>query len=152
MRRLFVVLFFAFFLLPLVGAEDFALPRASLSLGFYSVNVEVAATQEARMRGLMGRKNLGEHSGMLFVFPEAERHCMWMKNTLIPLSVAFLDEAGRIINIREMRPMSEENHCADAPARFALEMGEGWFRRKGIRAGHPVRFPPDMARSLGKGK
>jgi uncharacterized membrane protein (UPF0127 family) len=75
---------------------------------------------------------------------------MWMKNTLIPLSVAFLDEAGRIINIREMKPLSEENHCADAPARFALEMGEGWFRKKGMKAGDSVRFPQGMQDALRK--
>ncbi|MCL2021130.1 MAG: DUF192 domain-containing protein [Betaproteobacteria bacterium] len=132
-------------LLPVARAQDSDLPRVNLALGFYNIEVEVAATTEARMQGLMGRKSLGEYSGMLFIFPQAERHCMWMKNTLIPLSVAFLDETGRIINIRDMRPLSEESHCAAAPARFALEMGEGWFGKKGFKAGDSVRFPQGMA-------
>ena len=146
-RRCLILLFL---LLPVAKAEDSALPRVHLSLGFYIIEAEVAATPEARMQGLMGRKSLNEHNGMLFVFPEVLRHCMWMKNTLIPLSVAFLDEAGHIINIREMEPLSEESHCADAPARFALEMGKGWFGKKGFKAGDSVRFPQGMGRIPGK--
>ncbi|MDR2637738.1 MAG: DUF192 domain-containing protein [Zoogloeaceae bacterium] len=117
------------------------MPRRHLSVGFYNIEVEVAATPEDRMRGLMQRKNLAENAGMLFVFPQAERHCMWMKNTLIPLSVAFLDDSGKILNIRDMQPHSEESHCADAPARYALEMNRGWFAKKGIAPGARIRLP-----------
>jgi uncharacterized membrane protein (UPF0127 family) len=112
-----------------------AMPRLELKAGFYRVEAEVAANQEDRMRGLMQRSRMAAHQGMLFVFPQTERHCMWMKNTLIPLSVAFLDEAGSIINIRDMRPQTEVSHCADAPARFALEMNRGWFADKGVKPG-----------------
>ena len=83
----------------------------------------------------MFRKHLGPNEGMLFVFPRAESHCMWMKNTLIPLSVAFIDEKGAIVSISEMQPQTEDSHCAAAPARFALEMSGGWFAAKGVKTG-----------------
>ncbi|MDR2365716.1 MAG: DUF192 domain-containing protein [Zoogloeaceae bacterium] len=115
------------------------MPRVELSIGLYRILAEVAATPARRGAGLMGRRGMAGHEGMLFVFPQSDRHCMWMKNTFIPLSVAFLDAKGRIINIRDMRPQSEDNHCADAPARFALEMNRGWFAEKGIAAGAQVQ-------------
>jgi uncharacterized membrane protein (UPF0127 family) len=114
------------------------MPRAELSIGLFRILAEVAATPEQRGAGLMWRRAMGGHEGMLFVFPRADRHCMWMKNTFIPLSVAFLDTEGRIINIRNMQPQSETNHCADAPARFALEMNQGWFAEKGVTPGAQV--------------
>jgi uncharacterized membrane protein (UPF0127 family) len=122
-----------------VWAQQAMLPRLELTIGFYRVTAETAATPETRQIGLMARRGMAEHEGMLFIFPQAARHCMWMKNTLIPLSVAFLDEGGRIINIRDMQPGSEESHCADAPARFALEMNRGWFSAKGITSGSAVK-------------
>jgi hypothetical protein len=83
---------------------------------------------------------------MLFVFDQDARHCMWMKNTLLPLSVAFIDEQGRIINVEEMQPQTENNHCATKPARFALEMNAGWFKKRGLGAGTALagieRAPP----------
>lgn len=110
-------------------------PIMELRAGFHRIEAEVAATQAVRMQGLMQRRSLGSNQGMLFVFPFADRHCMWMRNTLIPLSVAFLDEEGKIINIEEMKPQTENNHCAAAPARFALEMNKAWFSAKGINPG-----------------
>ena len=115
-----------------------AMPVVELSAGFHRIEAEVAANQPARMQGLMQRRSLGPNQGMLFVFPFRDRHCMWMRNTLIPLSVAFLDEAGRIINIADMQPRSEANHCAAAPARFALEMNQGWFASRGLRPGQKI--------------
>lgn len=111
------------------------MPRLELSAGFYRIEAEVAATLPERMQGLMQRRSMGANQGMLFVFPQAQRHCMWMKNTPLPLSVAFLDETGRVINIRDMQPYTEQSHCADAPARFALEMHQGWFAARGIGPG-----------------
>ena len=99
------------------------------------IRAEVAADFPTRAQGLMHRKSLGQNDGMLFVFDEAAIHCMWMKNTLIPLSVAFLDERGAIINIADMRPHSEQSHCAAQPARYALEMNRGWFAQRGIKPG-----------------
>ncbi|MDR1890288.1 MAG: DUF192 domain-containing protein [Zoogloeaceae bacterium] len=123
----------------LASAQQAVLPRLDLNAGFYRIAAEVAATPETREIGLMGRRSMAGNEGMLFVFTQAARHCMWMKNTLLPLSVAFLDDSGRIINIRDMRPGSEENHCADTPARFALEMNQGWFAAKGIVPGMQIK-------------
>lgn len=117
------------------GAAQAQMPRLDLSIGFYRIEAEVAADLKNRMQGLMHRPAMAANQGMLFVFPQVERHCMWMKNTYLPLSVAFLDEEGRILNIEDMQPQSEDNHCAARPARFALEMNKGWFAAKGIKPG-----------------
>jgi len=114
------------------------MPRIDLSAGFHRIEAEVAADQPNRMQGLMMRKSMPANQGMLFVFPHAERHCMWMRNTFLPLSVAFLDDQGRILNIENMQPQTENNHCAAAPARFALEMNRGWFADKGIKPGQRI--------------
>lgn len=111
------------------------MPRMELTFGFYRIEAEVAADQSNRMQGLMHRRSMPAQQGMLFVFPQVAQHCMWMRNTFIPLSVAFLDEDGKIINIEDMQPQTENNHCAARPARFALEMNKGWFAAKGIKAG-----------------
>lgn len=111
------------------------MPNLDLSVGMYRVTAEVAATDANRMQGLMQRTSMAVNQGMLFVFPVAARHCMWMRNTLIPLSVAFIDDAGKIINVEDMLPKTENNHCAGAPARFALEMNKGWFAAKGFGPG-----------------
>jgi len=110
-----------------------------LSVGIHLVHAEVAGTFETRAKGLMFREALGANDGMLFVFPEAGIQCMWMKNTLIPLSVAFLDVDGKIVSISEMKPQTEKSHCAAAPAKYALEMTHGWFAMKGIKAGVQLR-------------
>ena len=111
------------------------MPTMELSAGIHLIRAEVAHTFETRAQGLMFRRSLGLNEGMFFVFPQAEIHCMWMKNTLIPLAVAFIDEKGRIVSISEMRPQTETPHCAVARAKFALEMSAGWFAAKGIKAG-----------------
>lgn len=111
------------------------LPTMELTAGIHLIRAEVASTFETRAQGLMFRKHLGPNEGMLFVFPQAEAHCMWMKNTLIPLSVAFVDDQGKIVSISEMRPQTETSHCAAAPAKFALEMSGGWFAAKGLKPG-----------------
>ena len=111
------------------------MPRMELNVGIYRIEAEVAADQANRMQGLMYRRNMPANQGMLFVFTNADRHCMWMRNTFMPLSVAFLDEEGRIINVEDMQPQTENNHCAARPARFALEMNLGWFSGKGLKPG-----------------
>ncbi|MBI4292541.1 MAG: DUF192 domain-containing protein [Betaproteobacteria bacterium] len=115
------------------------LPAAKLNAGIHVIRAEVANTFESRARGLMHRESLGPNQGMLFIFPEESQHCMWMKNTLIPLSVAFLDAKGQIINIAEMQPHSEQSHCAARPALYALEMTKGWFAAKGVRPGTMIQ-------------
>lgn len=117
-------------------AQNF--PVMELSMGIHRIETEVASTLETRMQGLMFRQTMADNHGMLFVFPDVQRHCMWMRNTLLPLSVAFLDEKGQIINVEDMQPKTENNHCAAKPARFALEMNLGWFKRKGFGAGAPL--------------
>jgi uncharacterized membrane protein (UPF0127 family) len=112
-----------------------AQPVIQLSAGMHLIRAEVAADMATRSRGLMFRKSLAPNAGMVFVFDQASQHCMWMKNTLIPLSVAFVDEAGIIINIEDMAPQTEDTHCAKRPARYALEMDRGWFASRGIKAG-----------------
>jgi uncharacterized membrane protein (UPF0127 family) len=111
------------------------LPVVQLKAGMHLIRAEVAADFSSRGRGLMHRKSLAPNAGMLFIFDGPAVHCMWMKNTYIPLSVAFLDEKGEIINIADMQPHSEESHCASRPALYALEMTRGWFAERGIKAG-----------------
>jgi uncharacterized membrane protein (UPF0127 family) len=114
------------------------MPVMALSAGVHLIKAEVARTGPSRQEGLMFRRELGRNRGMLFVFPESARHCMWMRNTYIPLSVAFLDEQGNILNIDDMQPETENNHCAARPARYALEMSYGWFKQRGIAAGQRI--------------
>ncbi|NJD33569.1 MAG: DUF192 domain-containing protein [Betaproteobacteria bacterium] len=119
-------------------AQQPQLPLLELSAGMHRIEAEVAATPESRQTGMMLRTSMPPHRGMLFVFPELAKHCMWMRNTLVPLSVAFLDEKGRILNIEDMQPKTEDNHCAARPARYALEMNLGWCRSRGLGAGFSI--------------
>ena len=121
------------------------LPLVELTAGMHVIKAEFANTFQTRARGLMHREKLAQNAGMLFRFDEAATQCMWMKNTLIPLSVAFLDERGAIINIADMQPHSEQSHCAERPARYALEMTQGWFAQRGIRAGARLRGMEKLA-------
>lgn len=132
--------FFLIAALAVAGASACAQATSffELSAGMYRIEVEVAATPASRAQGLMHRKQMPEQRGMLFVFPESAIHCMWMKNTLLPLAVAFLDEQGTILNVEEMQPQTENNHCAAKPARYALEMNAGWFKRRGLAAGTAI--------------
>lgn len=122
------------------------MPVVQLNAGMHLIKAEVAADFETRARGLMHRKSLPQNGGMLFIFDEPSIHCMWMKNTLIPLSVAFMDERGTILNIADMEPHSEQSHCAAAPARLALEMSRGWFAQRGIKPGMRIGGLENLAR------
>ena len=115
------------------------LPVVELSTGMHLIHAEVADSAAGRMQGLMYRESLPTSAGMVFVFEENALHCMWMKNTLVPLSVAFIDEAGAILNIADMQPKSEQSHCAAKPARYALEMNKGWFAQRGVKPGAKLR-------------
>lgn len=137
MRPLFSVLCLIVSLIATAHAQT-PMPRMELTAGFYRIEAEVAANQTNRMQGLMHRRSMQPNEGMIFVFTQEERHCMWMRNTFLPLSVAFLDSEGRILNIENMEPQTEDNHCAAAPARFALEMNKGWFAGKGIKPGQRI--------------
>ncbi|HEX7220532.1 MAG TPA: DUF192 domain-containing protein [Burkholderiales bacterium] len=122
-------------MLAAVPALAQQLPVVQLRAGMHLIRAEVAADYETRGRGLMYRKTLAPNSGMLFVFDAPALQCMWMKNTDLPLSVAFLDAQGAVINIEDMQPHTEDSHCAKRPALYALEMEQGWFARRGIKAG-----------------
>lgn len=135
MRKYLLALSFALFT-SLAGAQQ--LPLMELTAGFHRIEAEVAANNAARMQGLMNRKTMATQRGMLFVFDRNAQHCMWMKNTFLPLSVAFIDETGKILNIEDMQPHSEDNHCAAQPARYALEMNVGWFAQHGIKRGDRI--------------
>jgi uncharacterized protein len=114
------------------------LPVITLKVGGHALAVEVVSAEPERQRGLMHRRMLPEGHGMLFVFPRADHHGMWMMNTYIPLSVAFLDADGVIINIADMTPHSQDVHAAQRPARYALEANRGWFAKRGIKPGARV--------------
>ena len=126
------------FFLLLTSAAALAAPTIELSAGMHRIEAEVANSNAERATGLMNRPSMPMHRGMLFVFPESGVQCFWMKNTLIPLSIAFLDDAGRIVQIAEMQPQSLDNHCSVKPVRFALEMNAGWFRSRGLAAGAKI--------------
>jgi len=109
-----------------------------LNAGMHVIKAEVASTDAEREQGLMFREKMGPNEGMLFVFPAPAAVCMWMKNTLLPLSVAFMDEQGKIINIEDMKPQTLDSHCGNKPVRYALEMNLGWFKQKGIKPGSSI--------------
>ena len=111
------------------------LPEIGLSINGHKLTAEVARTEATRMEGLMHRRVLPENRGMLFVFRETAVHAMWMMNTYIPLSVAFLDANGVIINIEDMQPHTQDTHPAAKPAKYALEVNQGWFKKRGIKPG-----------------
>ncbi len=114
------------------------LPATTLTIGMHLVKAEMAVNDEERSLGLMFRREMGPNEGMVFRFPNPKQVCMWMKNTLLPLSVAFVDEDGKIINIEDMQPETEVAHCSKRSARYALGMNQGWFRKKNIKPGTPI--------------
>ncbi|MFN9775041.1 MAG: DUF192 domain-containing protein [Burkholderiales bacterium] len=117
------------------------LPRVDIQAGMHVIKAEVAADGATRMRGLMMRERLGPNEGMLFVFEQKAGHCFWMKNTLIPLSIAFIDDDGTIANILDMKPHDESSHCPVRAVRYALEMEQGWFAKRGLKAGARLAQP-----------
>ena len=143
MKKLFALA--AFLAATLAMAQDapqMNLPRVKLSAGMYQIDAQVAGTEDQRMTGLMFRKEMPQHEGMLFVFEYPSPQCFWMKNTILPLSVAFIADDGRIVNIDEMKPQTLDSHCSTEPVRYVLEMNKGWFSKKGIKAGAHLEGPP----------
>jgi uncharacterized protein len=118
------------------------LPTTPLTIGRYRIAAEVAATPSQREVGLMNRFSLKPDHGMIFVFERAERQAFWMKNTYIPLSIAFIGSDGRILNIDDMAPQDERSHWSNGAAQFALEMRKGWFAERDIVAGDRVEGLP----------
>ncbi|RJG01781.1 DUF192 domain-containing protein [Noviherbaspirillum sedimenti] len=121
------------------GAQQAAKFRTiPLNIGIHVIQAEAAASPAQREQGLMYREKMPPNEGMVFLFGAPTTVCMWMKNTPLPLSVAFIDEQGKIVNIADMQPHSTESHCGDKPVKYALEMNQGWFKQKNIKPGTVV--------------
>lgn len=121
------------------------LPSVKLNAGIHVISAEVAQTADQRAAGLMFRTEMAPNAGMLFAFPAPYAHCFWMKNTPLPLSIAFIADDGTVVNIEDMAPQTTDSHCAAKPVSFALEMHQGWFAKRGIRPGmrlHGAPFGP----------
>jgi uncharacterized protein len=123
-------------------APQVSLPRVKLAAGMHQIDAQVASTNDERATGLMFRKEMPQHEGMLFVFDEPTQQCFWMKNTLLPLSVAFVADDGTVVNVDEMKPQTLDSHCSKKPVRYVLEMNQGWFAKKGIKPGARLAGPP----------
>jgi uncharacterized membrane protein (UPF0127 family) len=118
------------------------LPAIKLGAGMHVIQAEVARTPQQHTIGLMFRTSMGTNDGMLFIFDEAAQQCFWMKNTLLPLSAAFIGDDGTVVNIENMAPQTLDGHCSAKPVRFVLEMNEGWFARRGIKPGSRLQGSP----------
>jgi uncharacterized protein len=115
------------------------LPTITLSVGNQTIKAEIAADDPTRQQGLMFRTQMGKNDGMLFVFPQLGYHAMWMRNTLIPLSVAYMDDAGKIVSLHEMQPQNDTAHQAAGPVRYGLEMNTGWFKTHKVNVGDTIK-------------
>jgi uncharacterized protein len=118
------------------------LPRVTLSAGMHQIDAQVAQTIEQRTTGLMHRKEMPQHEGMLFVFERPTIQCFWMKDTLLPLSVAFVSDDGTVVNLADMKPLALDSHCSDKPVRYVLEMNQGWFAKKAVKPGTKLAGEP----------
>ena len=146
MKRILLSLLAAMSLVlaPVARAEEpqMNLPRVALSAGMHRIDAQVAQTIDQRTIGLMFRKEMPQHEGMLFVFEHPTIQCFWMKDTLLPLSVAFIADDGTVVNLAEMKPLALDSHCSDKPVRFVLEMNQGWFPKKGVKPGTKLAGDP----------
>ena len=127
------------------GAQDGPQPKLEtieLTAGMHVIRAELAVTSAQQMVGMMFRKEMGANEGMLFANQDSSPRCFWMRNTLLPLSIAFIDDDGTIVNIADMQPLDETSHCSARPVRFALEVRQGWFAKRGIKAGFRLRGGP----------
>ena len=140
-RSVFRLLVLAFALLPAAitavraQGQPQDLAAVTLHVGMHNIRAQLAATPQQRQIGLMYRQDMPSHEGMLFVFEEAGQQCFWMRNTLMPLSIAFLADDGTVVNIADMKPQTDDSHCSARPVRYALEMNQGWFARRGVKPG-----------------
>lgn len=127
-------------------APQLKLPRIKLQAGMHQIDTQLAATPEQRSTGLMFRKDMPQHEGMLFVLEQPASQCFWMKNTLLPLTAAFIADDGRIVNLADMKPQTTDSHCSTEPVRYVLEMNQGWFGKRGIKAGFKLGGKPFEAK------
>lgn len=119
-----------------------SLPRVELTAGMHRIDAQVASKPQERQIGLMHRTEMPQHEGMLFVFEQPATQCFWMKNTLLPLTAAFVQDDGTIANLADMKPQTLDSHCSAKPVRYVLEMNQGWFAKKGIKAGTRLAGAP----------
>ena len=146
MNRLLALLscLLAVFTLPAWSqdAPQLQLPRVTLSAGMHLINAQVAATPEQRTIGLMFRQEMPANEGLLFVFEQPAGQCFWMKNTLLPLTAAFVADDGTIVNLADMKPQTLDSHCSAQPVRYVLEMNKGWFAKRGLKSGSRLGGAP----------
>lgn len=116
--------------------------RVEMTAGMYRIEAQVAQTDLQRAVGLMRRQDMPEHEGMLFVFEQPAKQCFWMKNTLLPLTAAFVADDGTIVNLADMKPQTLDSHCSAKPVRYVLEMNQGWFKKRGIKPGFKLQGAP----------
>jgi len=124
------------------NAPQMDLQRTMLTTGMYQITAQVALSPQQREIGLMFRKEMPQQEGMIFIFEEPSQQCFWMKNTLLPLTAAFVADDGTIVNLVDMKPQTTDSHCSTKPVRFVLEMNQGWFAKKGIKAGARLSGAP----------
>lgn len=141
-RLLLCLLLFTISLCSAQGTPQLDLPKIKLSVGMHLISAQVAATPEQRAVGLMFRQDMPQGEGMLFVFDDATPQCFWMKNTLLPLTAAFVADDGTIVNLANMKPQTTDSHCSAKPVKYVLEMNLGWFEKKGVKAGSKLSGPP----------
>jgi len=122
-----------------------SLPKIRLNAGIHNIEAQLAQTAEQREIGLMFRTSMPANEGMLFTFERPAQQCFWMKNTLIPLDIAFVDDTGTIVNVDRMKPQTLDGHCSEKPVRYVLEMNDGWFAKRGIKAGSKLKGLPAAA-------
>jgi uncharacterized membrane protein (UPF0127 family) len=127
------------------GTPQTNLQRIVLSAGIHQIDTQVAVTPEQHAVGLMYRKEMPQHEGMLFVFQNPTKQCFWMKNTDLPLTAAFVADDGTIVNFEDMKPQTTDAHCSSKPVRYVLEMNQGWFAKKGLRPGAKLGGKPFTA-------
>jgi len=144
MKRLIHILLITFTSLVAMAQDgpQTNLPRIKLQVGMYQIDAQVAQTPEQRSVGLMYRAEMPAHEGMLFVFEQPSTQCFWMKNTLLPLTAAFVADDGTIVNLADMKAQTTDAHCSTKPVRFVLEMHQGWFAKKGFKAGTRLAGSP----------
>lgn len=127
-------------------APQLDLPRTTLKAGMHLIQAQVASTPQQRAVGLMHRTDMPTNEGMLFVFEQPSVQCFWMKNTLLPLTAAFVQDDGTVVNLADMQPQSLDSHCSARPVRYVLEMHQGWFAKRGIKNGFRLSGPPFAGR------
>jgi uncharacterized membrane protein (UPF0127 family) len=142
--RLFAPVLAAAFVLPALAQEapQMNLPVVQLQAGMHNIRAQVATSPDQRATGLMFRREMPPHEGMLFVFEQPSVQCFWMKNTLLPLSVAFVADDGAVVNIVDMQPQALDPHCSTKPVRYVLEMNQGWFAKRGVKPGFKLTGTP----------